>query len=81
MAVREEIRNYVLDNYLFTDDQSKLEDDNSFLETGILDSNGVMEIIFYLEDEYGVAISQEEMIPENLDSVSRIVKFVASKNG
>lgn len=81
MAVREEIRNYVLDNYLFTDDQSKLEDDNSFLETGILDSNGVMEIIFFLEDEYGVAISQEEMIPENLDSVSRIVKFVASKNG
>ncbi|MBA1446724.1 MAG: acyl carrier protein [Gammaproteobacteria bacterium] len=81
MAVREEIRNYVLDNYLFTDDQSKLEDDNSFLETGILDSNGVMEIIFFLEDEYGVAISQEEMIPENLDSVSRIVSFVASKNG
>ncbi|MEG7522782.1 MAG: acyl carrier protein [Chromatiales bacterium] len=70
-----------MDNYLFTDDQSKLEDDNSFLETGILDSNGVMEIIFFLEDEYGVAISQEEMIPENLDSVSRIVSFVASKNG
>ncbi len=81
MAVREEIRSYVLDNYLFTDDQSKLEDDNSFLETGILDSNGVMEIIFFLEDEYGVAISQEEMIPENLDSVSRIVKFVEAKNG
>ncbi|RLJ20229.1 acyl carrier protein [bacterium endosymbiont of Escarpia laminata] len=81
MAVREEIRSYVLDNYLFTDDQSKLEDDNSFLETGILDSNGVMEIIFFLEDEYGVSISQEEMIPENLDSVSRIVKFVESKNG
>ncbi|MBL3528398.1 MAG: acyl carrier protein [gamma proteobacterium endosymbiont of Lamellibrachia anaximandri] len=81
MAVREEIRSYVLDNYLFTDDQSELEDDNSFLETGILDSNGVMEIIFFLEDEYGVAISQEEMIPENLDSVSRIVKFVDAKNG
>lgn len=81
MDVREEIRSYVLDNYLFTDDQSKLEDDNSFLETGILDSNGVMEIIFFLEDEYGVAVSQEEMIPENLDSVSRIVKFVESKNG
>ncbi|RLJ15817.1 acyl carrier protein [bacterium endosymbiont of Escarpia laminata] len=81
MAVREEIRSYVLDNYLFTDDQSKLEDDNSFLETGILDSNGVMEIIFFLEDEYGVSISQEEMIPENLDSVSRIVQFVESKNG
>ncbi|QYZ65146.1 MAG: acyl carrier protein [Gammaproteobacteria bacterium (ex Lamellibrachia satsuma)] len=81
MAIREELRNYVLDNYLFTDDQSKLKDGDSFLETGILDSNGVMEVIFFLEDEYGVNVSQEEMIPENLDSVSRIVKFVESKNG
>lgn len=47
MAIREELRNYVLDNYLFTDDQSKLKDGDSFLETGILDSNGVMEVIFF----------------------------------
>ncbi|MBL3591367.1 MAG: acyl carrier protein [gamma proteobacterium endosymbiont of Lamellibrachia anaximandri] len=81
MAIREELRDYVLDNYLFTDDQSKLKDDDSFLETGILDSNGVMEVIFFLEDEYGVAVAQEEMVPENLDSISRIVSFVEAKNG
>ena len=79
MSVKEKVRNYILENCLFTDDQSMLVNDESFLEKGILDSTGVLEIIVFLEDEYGITIEDEEMIPENLDSVSNIVKFVGTK--
>lgn len=79
MSVEEKIRNYVLENYLFTDDQSALNSDDSFLEKGILDSTGILEVIYFIEDDFGISVKDEEMIPENLDSVNRIVKFIGSK--
>lgn len=79
MGTKEKIRRYVLENYLFTDDESALGDDDSFLEKGIIDSTGILEIIYFLEDEFGVTMSDDEMTPENLDSVSRIVAFVENK--
>lgn len=80
MDTKQKIRKYVLDNYLFTDDESALGDDDSFLEKGIIDSTGILEIIYFLEDEFGVAMSDEEMTPENLDSVTRIADFVERKS-
>ena len=79
MSNRQKIRDYILRNYLFSDDQSALEDDVSLMETGLIDSTGVLEIIMFLEDEFGVGVQDEEMVPENLDSVSRIVAFVERK--
>lgn len=79
MSLEEKIRNYVLENYLFTDDQSALNSDDSFLEKGILDSTGILEVIYFIEDEFGVSVEDEEMIPENLDSVSKIVKYIGTK--
>jgi len=81
MSVENKIREYVLENYLFTDDQAALGDDDSFLEKGILDSTGILEVIHFLEDEFGIQVKDEEMIPENLDSVKRIAAFVAKKSG
>lgn len=78
--IKEKIRGYVLENYLFTNDQDALGDDDSFLEKGIIDSTGILEIIYFLEDEFGVIMSDDEMTPENLDTVSRIVAFVESKS-
>ncbi|HEB55491.1 MAG TPA: acyl carrier protein [Gammaproteobacteria bacterium] len=80
MDTKQKIRKYVLDNYLFTDDESALGDDDSFLEKGIIDSTGILEIIYFLEDEFGISMSDEEMTPENLDSVSRIAEFVERKS-
>ncbi len=80
MDIKEKIRGYVLENYLFTNDQDALGDDDSFLEKGIIDSTGILEIIYFLEDEFGVIMSDDEMTPENLDTVSRIVAFVESKS-
>lgn len=79
MSVKETLRNYILENYLFSDDQSLLNDDDSFLEKQIIDSTGIMEVVFFLEEAFGVQVSDEEMIPENLDSIDNLVAFVASK--
>ena len=79
MSSEDKIRRFILENYLFTDDQSELNNDDSFLDQGILDSTGILEIIFFIEDEFGIKIKDDEMVPENLDSVNRIVAFIERK--
>jgi len=79
MSVEEKIRGFVLENYLFTDDQSALENNDSFLEKGIVDSTGILEIIAFIEEECGITVEDDEMVPENLDSVTNIVAFVGKK--
>ena len=74
-----QVRDFILENYLFTDDTSALGLDESLLDRGIVDSTGMLEIIMFIEDELGVAVEDEEMIPENLDSVNRIASFVSKK--
>ena len=78
-AAETQIRTYVLDNFLFTGDPTMLASDDSFLEKGILDSTGILEMIHYIEEAFGIEIDDEEMIPENLDSVNNIVAFVRQK--
>ncbi len=79
MSIENSVRNYILENYLFTDDQSELVNDASLLEKGIIDSTGIMELVFYLEETFGIKIDDHEMVPENLDSVDSIVSFIESK--
>jgi acyl carrier protein len=79
MSVEQKVRSYILENFLFTDDESALNSEDSFLEKGVLDSTGILEVIYFLEEEFEISIDDEEMIPENLDSVNNIVKFVSSK--
>ena len=81
MSVEKKIRNYVLENYLFTDDETALANDTSFLDEGIIDSTGILEVIAFIEEEFGVKVLDDEMVPENLDSVENIVQFVAQKSG
>ena len=78
-SLRDRIQNFILDNYLFTSDRSALGLDDSLLGRGIVDSTGMLEIIMFIEEQLGVMVKDEEMIPENLDSVSRIAAFVESK--
>ena len=79
MSVKDKLREYVLENYLFTDDQSALNDDDSFLDKGIIDSTGIMEVIFFIEENFEISVADEEMVPENLDSISNIVAFIDKK--
>lgn len=79
MDIKSVVKNYILENFFFTDDQSMLSDSDSFIETGVIDSTGIVEIVTFLEDEFDIQISPEEMLPEYLDSVARIVDFVTRK--
>ena len=78
-TIKKRIREFVLSNYLFTDDPAALRDDESFMKRGIIDSTGILEVIQYLNDEFGVTVADEEMGPENLDSVVSLVAFIQSK--
>lgn len=80
MSVEDKVRNYILENYLFTDDQAELNNEDSFLDKGIIDSTGILEVIFFLEEEFRISVDDDEMIPENLDSVNNIVKYINSKS-
>jgi acyl carrier protein len=81
MDIRQSIRHYILENLLFTDDDSALVDSSSFLATGIIDSTGVLEITHFLEDTFGISVDDKDMLPENLDSVDNLVAFVTRKQG
>jgi acyl carrier protein len=72
------IRKFVIDNYLFGE-ASKLGNDDSFMETGIIDSTGILELVRFLESTYGITVEDEELIPDNLDSVNKTVSFVQAK--
>jgi acyl carrier protein len=79
MSPREELRKYILETFLFTSDDGALADDDSFLDKGIIDSTGILELIMFLEEHYGISVTDEEMLPENLDSVVNLVRFVERK--
>jgi len=72
------IRKFVIDNYLFGE-EGKLSDGDSFMETGIIDSTGILELVRFLESTYTIKVADEELIPDNLDSVSKIVSFILAK--
>ncbi len=80
MELETQLRNFILENYLFTDDQSALNNSDSFLDKGIIDSTGILELIFFIEEKFNVKVEDEEMVPENLDSVDNVVKYVKSKS-
>lgn len=77
--LKDQVRDFILENYLFTTDKSALGLDDSLLGRGIVDSTGMLEIIFFIEGQLGVKVKDEEMIPDNLDGVNKIANFVASK--
>ena len=76
---RDQIRAFIINNFLFDSEQSTLENDASFLEQGIIDSTGVLELVEWLENTFAIKVEDEELLPDNLDSVDQLVQFVAKK--
>lgn len=68
-----------MENFLLGDDLRTLPGDASLIEAGIIDSTGVLELVGFLERTYGLRIADDDLIPENLDSIDRVVRFVESK--
>ena len=79
MSIQEEIKGFILNNYLFTSDASLLADADSLMGKGVVDSTGILELIMHLEETYDLKVLDQEMIPDNLDSVAAIAAFVERK--
>ena len=78
MSFQDDIRTFVVDNYLFGEDCG-LKDDSSFLREGIIDSTGIMQLVSFIQDRYSIIIEDEELTPENLDSISKVAGFIERK--
>lgn len=77
--IKNTIRTYVKDNFLFGFSDEDLHYDTSFLEIGVLDSTGIMEMVTFIEREFGISVLDEEFVSENLDSINLIANFVSKK--
>ncbi len=77
--IKQSVKSYILENVLYGAGEDTLSYEDSFLEKGIIDSTGIMEIVIFIEEEYGFSIYDEELIPENLDSINNLSRFINRK--
>lgn len=80
MGIKEQTRTFVTSNF-YVADPASLEDGASLLERGIIDSTGVLEVIMFIEETFGITVEDNEMLPDNLDSIERIADYVKRKSG
>ena len=78
MSLHEDIREFIVENFLFGDDTG-FKDTSSFLEEGIVDSTGIMQLVSYIQEQYLIVIEDEELTPENLDSIQKVANFIQEK--
>ena len=76
---RDKITDFIVTSYLFGDAARTPGPDESLVESGVVDSTGVLEMIEFLESEFGIEVLEEETVPENLDSTDRLCRYVESK--
>jgi acyl carrier protein len=79
MTIEGQIRDYIASNMLFSDNGYPYDDSTSFLEEGIVDSTGVLELILFVEECFGVQVADEDVTPANFDSVTQLATYIRSK--
>ena len=77
-GTKEIIKTFIVENFLFGSEDG-LKDETSFLEEGIIDSTGILELVTFLEEEFSITIEDEELVPENLDSINNVTAFLERK--
>jgi len=78
-TIEQKIRNYIIETFLLGESNNGLKDTDSLLETGVIDSTGVLELIAFIEETYEIKVKDEELIPENLDSIVNVSDFIHRK--
>lgn len=78
MTVQQRVRQFIIENF-YVSDPDGLADDSLLVTSGVVDSTGMLEMIAFVESEFGIRIADDEMVPENLESIERIASFVARK--
>jgi acyl carrier protein len=80
MSVSERVKQFIVENF-FVSSPDSIGEETSLVAEGIVDSTGLLEVIAFLEAEYGIAVADAETIPENLETIGRISAFVGRKQG
>ena len=80
MDVLETIKAYIVENFLFGEDH-RIAPDTEFLENGILDSTGVLELVGFLEEKFGIRVEDDEVVPDNMNSLEKITLYISKKTG
>ena len=79
--VQSEVRNFIVENFLYGSEDDGLSLDASLLKRGVIDSTGVLELVAFLEERYGISVADDELVPDNLDSIMKISGFIVQKKG
>lgn len=79
MEIKERVREFIVANCLFGDTNFPLSDDTALLESGIIDSTGVIELVLFISDEFGVEVPPEDMLPENLNSIACLASYIQQR--
>ena len=77
--ISQAVRRFIAENFLFRDEADAIANEGSLLEAGIIDSTGVLELVCFLETTFGIQVADEDMLPENLDSIRAITHYVSRK--
>ena len=80
-SIAAQIRGYVVESFLFGQDDESLGSEDSLLGRGVVDSTGVLELVGFLEESFGIEVEDAEVVPEHFDSIARLAQFVAQKRG
>ena len=78
-SIERQIRTFIVETFLFGESNNGLKDSDSLLETGVIDSTGVLELIAFIEETYKIKVKDEELVPENLDSITNACDFIRRK--
>ena len=79
--IRKELKDFITEVFLVGDENESINDSESFMQTGIIDSTGVLELVSFVEQQYNITIEDDEMTPGNLDSMNNLVAFISKKVG
>jgi len=78
-TLEQELRSFIMEDIMYGQNTDFLAGDSSFLESGVIDSTGVLELINYIETRFGIKVADEELVPRNLDSLNGLIRFIKSK--
>ena len=79
MPVETQVRDFIIENFLFGDDSRAIDASTSLIENDLVDSTGILELVAFVEEQFGISVADNEIVPDNFDSLARITAYVAAK--
>lgn len=77
--IKNVLKDFIVENFLPFADENPFDDNDSFMEKGIINSAGVLELLQFIEERYNIKVEDEEVVPDNLDSLNKLVSFIEKK--